>query len=173
MLWVQDSRLIKSTTPCPIVHFSVVISRKLTVIVVGASLLFLIANSLAEPHSTKALAPDHQNGLGTDTHFPKTAYQWGVEQELTSPRSVVKFEVPIRRIEDGERRYRKRAVRTQFKKHQKLPVPLLMALYRWLPTLSKIARREACGPERASHPWRVRRQHEARLAPYDCATTCF
>ena len=104
MLWVQDSPHTKSNTPCPIVHFSVVISRKLIVIVVGASLLFLIANSQAEPHSTKALTPDHQKGFGTDTHFPKTAYQWDVEQELTSPRSVVKFEVPIRRIEDGERR---------------------------------------------------------------------
>ena len=101
---MQDSPHIKSNTPCPIVHFSVVISRKLIGIVVGASLLFLNANSEAEPRSTKALAPDRQNAFGTDTHIPKTAYQWDVEQELTSPRSVVKFEVPIRRIEDGERR---------------------------------------------------------------------
>jgi len=83
---------------------SALIWRKLFVIVVGASLLFLIANSEAEPRSTKAITPDRQNAFGTDTHFPKTAKRWKAEQELTTPRSVVKFEVPIRRIEDGKRR---------------------------------------------------------------------
>ena len=101
---MQDSSHIKSNTPCSIVHFSAVISRKLIVIVVGALLLFLTAKSQAEPRSTKAITPDHQTAFGTDTHFPKTGNRWEAEQELTTPRSVVKFEVPIRRIEDGKRR---------------------------------------------------------------------
>jgi len=101
---VQDSSHIKSNAPCSIVHFSAFVSRKLIVVVVGASLLFLIANSEAEPRSTKAITPDRQNAFVTDTHFPKTANRWEAEQELTTPRSVVKFEVPIRRIENGERR---------------------------------------------------------------------
>ena len=101
---MQDSSHIKSNTPCPIVHLSALIWRKLFVIVVGASLLFLIANSEAEHRSTKAITPDRQNAFVTDTHFPKTANRWEAEQELTTPRSVVKFEVPIRRIEDGKRR---------------------------------------------------------------------
>ena len=83
---------------------SALIWRKLFVIVVGASLLFLIANSEAAPRSTKAITTDRQNAFVTDTHFPKTANRWEAEQELTTPRSVVKFEVPIRRIEDGKRR---------------------------------------------------------------------
>ena len=101
---MQDSSHIKSNTPCPIVHLSALIWRKLFVIVVGASLLFLIANSEAEHRSTKAITPDRQNAFVTDTHFPKTANRWEAEQELNAPRSVVKFEVPIRRIEDGKRR---------------------------------------------------------------------
>ena len=101
---MQDSSHIKSNAPCSIVHFSAFVSRKLIVVVVGASLLFLIANSEAEPRSTKAITPDRQNAFVTDTHFPKTANRWEAEQELTTPRSVVKFEVPIRRIENGERR---------------------------------------------------------------------
>jgi len=83
---------------------SALIWRKLFVIVVGASLLFLIANSEAEPRSTKAITPDHQKASSTETHTPKTAETSEVEQELTALRSVVKFEVPIRRIEGGERR---------------------------------------------------------------------
>ena len=101
---MQDSSHIKSNTPCPIVHLSALIWRKLFVLVVGASLLFLTANSEAEPRSTKAITPDRQNAFVTDTHFPKTANRWEAEQKLTTPRSVVKFEVPIRRIEDGKRR---------------------------------------------------------------------
>ena len=101
---MQDSSHIKSNTPCPIVHLSTLIWRKLFVIVVGASLLFLIASSEAAPRSTKAITPDRQNAFVTDTHFPKTGNRWEAEQELTTPRSVVKFEVPIRRIEDGKRR---------------------------------------------------------------------
>ena len=101
---MQDSSHIKSNTPCSIVHFSAFVSRKLIVIVVGTLLLFLTAKSQAEPRSTKAIIPDHQTAFGTDTHFPKAANRWEVEQEVTTARSVVKFEVPIRRIEDGERR---------------------------------------------------------------------
>ena len=101
---MQDSSHIISNTPCPIVHLSAAISRKLIVTVVGASLLFLVANSQAEPRSTKAITPDHQRALGAETHYPNSANQWDVEQEPTAPRSVVKFEVPIRRIEDGKRR---------------------------------------------------------------------
>jgi len=97
---VQDSSHTKSNAT----YLWPPISRKLIDTIASASLFFLVASAQAEQSSTRGVTPDRQSVSDTaNLSSPQTNIS-GVALDLIAPRSVVKFQVPIRRIEDGERR---------------------------------------------------------------------
>ena len=97
---MQDSSHTKSNAA----YLWTAISRRLVVNIASTSLLFLVGSSQAEPRSTRDISPDHQKVSERTNPSPSRTSTVDAAQELIPPSSVVKFQVPIRRIEDGERR---------------------------------------------------------------------
>ncbi|MEL0152259.1 MAG: hypothetical protein VW779_03490 [Halieaceae bacterium] len=101
---MQDSSHIKSHAMHPIAHLWTTISRTVITHCLSTSLLFLIVNAQGEPLEARDTSQDHQDASDTAKPSSLGASTSKVAQDLVAPRSVVKFEVPIRRIEDGARR---------------------------------------------------------------------
>ncbi len=100
---MQDSLHIKSHATHATERTWTANSPKRIVNMVSTSLLFLLATVQAEPLEARDTSRGHQEASNTTERSQLRASTSKAAQDL-DPRSVVKFEVPIRRVEDGERR---------------------------------------------------------------------
>ena len=101
---MQDSLRIKSNPSHAIARLWIALSRKLIAIIVATSLLFLVASSHAEPLKPRKIGHENQTASDPVDPEPLRTSSLDAAQDRMAPTSVVRFEVPIRRIEDGERR---------------------------------------------------------------------
>lgn len=101
---MQESSHIKSNKKRDFVHPRAPISHRLFISILSASLFFFIANSHAKPLSVRDTAPGRLDASRNANPSRLTASISEIEHNFIGPKSVVKFEVPIRRMENGERR---------------------------------------------------------------------
>ncbi len=98
---MQETTHIKSETKATVVHSWVAVLHRLITCLVSSALLLLATKSQAEPHSTVNTAEDRADTTTSGVIIASTSNS---AHQIAAPSSVVQFEVPIQRVEDGKRR---------------------------------------------------------------------